>query len=87
MLAVSSGHLGIINTLLSVGADVNAKRSNGYTALMVAADNFDPAPVKLLIAAGADVNAKNKFGESALTLARKQGHTEVIAVLKRAGAR
>ena len=35
----------------------------------------------------ADVNAKNKDGASALSLAKKQGHKEIVELLKKAGAK
>jgi ankyrin repeat protein len=54
---------------------------------MAAADRHEPVIARVLIAAGADVNAKNNFGETALYLARKEENTEVVAVLKRAGAK
>jgi ankyrin repeat protein len=72
---------------LSAGADVNARMSNGYTALMIAAEKFEPEISRVLIAAGADVSARNNFGETALSLARKEGNDAVVAILKRAGAK
>ena len=87
MMAVNFGSVPMIKTLLAGGADVNFRIFNGYTALMVAAERYEPVVARVLIAAGADVNAKNKFGETALHLAMKQENTEVVAVLKRAGAK
>ena len=41
------------------GADVNAKKSDGITILMIASANDHTDVVKLLLDKGADVNAKN----------------------------
>jgi ankyrin repeat protein len=54
---------------------------------MVAAENSGPEIARTLIAAGADVGLRNRFNETALFLARKEQHTDVVAVLKRAGAK
>jgi ankyrin repeat protein len=43
--------------------------------------------VRLLLAAGAEVNTANKNGETALAYAFEFGHTEVVQLLKAAGAR
>ena len=39
-----------------------------------------------MIEKGADVNAKDKFGKTALMLASKNGHLEMIELLKANGA-
>lgn len=64
----------------------NAKNQNdwGMTALMLA-DNIEV--VKLLLAKGADVNAKNKSGRAALMYASEKGYTEIVKILKAAGAK
>jgi ankyrin repeat protein len=42
--------------------------------------------VKALLDAKADVNAKTSKGDTALRLASKNGHKEVVQILKGAGA-
>jgi ankyrin repeat protein len=39
ILASVAGHAGVVKQLIAAGADVNAKDSNGSTAMMVAAEN------------------------------------------------
>lgn len=71
------------------GADLEARDAEGRTLLMLAA-SVDSAPVELvqaLIARGADVNATSKKGQTALSLAALRGHTPVVDVLLKAGAR
>ena len=76
---------GVIEAIKS-GANVNAKKNDGETALMVAALNGHTVTVKALIQAGADVNAKNNKGETALMFAAKYEYTETVNTLIEAGA-
>jgi len=67
--------------LITAGADVNAKITGGYTALMLASQKGYLEIVKLLITAGADVNAKITGGYTALMLASQKGYLEIVKVL------
>jgi ankyrin repeat protein len=40
-----------------------------------------------LIEKGADINAKNKDGETPLDLALRQGHKEIVELLRKHGAK
>ena len=71
----------LIKIALGAGADINAKNSDGFTALMLAVhkehreNNFNQYKnfIRLLLGAGADVNIKHdKTGETALQLAHKK---------------
>ena len=60
--------LPIVSTLLDHGADIDAGKKDGWTALMAAISwrNFPKA--KLLIQRGADVTVRTKEGQTALDL-------------------
>jgi len=52
IMASKNGHQEIVQTLLEANADVNAKTSNGATALMLASQNHHREVVQLLNSAG-----------------------------------
>ena len=52
--AAKGGHLEVVRLLLEAGADKNADRPDGVTALMLAAYNEHLEVVRLLLDAGAD---------------------------------
>lgn len=57
----------MIEKLIKLGADVNAKDNEEYTALMLAVlNNSNPEIVKVLIRAGVDIFAKDSDGKTAL---------------------
>ncbi len=77
----------VVKLLLSKGADVNARNNAGGTALMLAVGRSDASDVvKLFLSAGADVNAKTNNGMTALKFAIKLGRSEVVELLRAAGA-
>ena len=88
----------ICSLLLEAGADVNARDGDkGKTVLMhnvgipsksdeLFKENCRKI-VKALLESGADVNAKDNHGNTALTIARKEGHKDIIQMLKEAGAK
>jgi ankyrin repeat protein len=89
--AAFSGNLQEIERLLAKGANVNAKRDNGMTALIGASIEGHEDVVKLLLARGAEVDAKVYFfgrnnGATACDLATQGGHEEIVKLLIRAGA-
>ncbi len=84
----AAGDINGVQSLISRGASVNAIADDGgYTSLMYAAWNGHTAIVKVLLAAGADVNVKNHLGVTALQLAESYNHTDIVDLLKKAGAK
>jgi uncharacterized protein len=74
-------HAETARVLLSHGADINARRADGGTPLIVAAGFNHLDTANALVQAGADVNLRDKAGRSALTLALHRGADDVGIVL------
>ena len=86
-LACGTGNSALIEKLIKAGADANAARWNGETALMIAAHSGSVDGVKLLIAQGAKVDAiESRKGQNALMWAAAEGHSDVVDALIRNGA-
>ncbi|KOO47156.1 ankyrin repeat-containing protein, partial [Chrysochromulina tobinii] len=80
--ASSYGREGCVRLLLEAKAiEVNAKNNYDQTALHYAAHDGYLAIAKRLLEGGADVTLRDKYGETAIDLARKQGKSEVVALL------
>ena len=76
-----------IEKLLKAGADPNAARWNGETALMLTAGAGLVDSVELLITKGARLEvAESRRGQTALMWAAAEEHTDVVKLLIRQGA-
>lgn len=83
------GDIEMVKFLISKGADVNAKNEDGYTPLMLVADDENGQPIynkvkiiELLLAKGAMLNQKNERDETAISMAEETGQTDVVKALK-----
>ncbi len=72
--------------LIAHGADVNIRRNDGSTALVVAMNRDRLDAVKYLLEHGADVNTQNKDGMTPLYYAAWRGRKELVDMLLRNGA-
>jgi pectate lyase len=88
--AAEKGHKEIVEHLIANGADVNAKRTGypqGDTPLHSAVRAGHKDIVGSLITKGADVNAEDKWGRTPLQVAKDKGHTEIVELLRKHGAK
>lgn len=83
MNAAHVNSLPIVTMLLEARANVNAKKSDGFTALMAVSSltDADLPLIKALITAGADVNAKTENGTTALIEAARYGNEATCKTL------
>ncbi|EWC44545.1 hypothetical protein DRE_06717 [Drechslerella stenobrocha 248] len=86
-VAGSEGREDIITLLIENGARVDAKEKDGWTPMMLAAQNGNCNIVDMLIKNGASVDAQGTDGETALWIASQQGHTAIVEKLLQADAR
>jgi ankyrin repeat protein len=81
----------VAEIFLAAGADVDeAARSGnteGYTCLMMAANNQRPDLVRFLLENGADPKLKAADSSTALGLAQENGDSETVQLLIKAGAK
>ncbi|GIY72668.1 transient receptor potential cation channel subfamily A member 1 homolog [Caerostris darwini] len=85
-LAVSKGHLEIVEILLKKGADVKTTFDNSSHPLHLAAISGNVDIVKCLLKHGAAVNCVNNFGETPLHKAAAYNASDVIDFLLKNGA-
>jgi|CXWL01.1.fsa_nt_gi beta-lactamase regulating signal transducer with metallopeptidase domain len=93
IMASANGDLDIVALLVNAGADVNGFVSGDETPLIRAAWNNEIAVARYLIENGADANlavdaptTRGVERRSPLIMARQRGHTQMIALLRAAGA-
>ena len=67
--------------------DVNARDSEGRTALMLATRHGQTKTVLALLAHGADPNVSDAKGFTPLRIANSAGNSSIIVALKKAGGR
>jgi ankyrin repeat protein len=81
-----TGDIGEMKRLLDQGADVNAPREHGLTALANAAIDGDIKMVEFLLTKNANVNVRDKDGTTPLCFACTKGHVEIVKALLAKGA-
>lgn len=77
----------VIDRFLSLGADVNARDSRGFTPLFDAARSGHLAIVQRLVDAGADIDAVSASGNTPLHAAQSLIETDMINYLVSRGAK
>jgi ankyrin repeat protein len=87
-LACFFGHPSVAETLISQGAEVNARsrNSNQNAPLHAAAAGRNRETVRILLEHGAEVNARQEGGWTALHAASQNGDAEMVRLLIAAGA-
>ncbi|HEX8884751.1 MAG TPA: ankyrin repeat domain-containing protein, partial [Noviherbaspirillum sp.] len=81
MLATVHGHVAMVEALLALGADVNARNGADKTALILAVDNRRLDAVEILLKAGAEVDAQSADGSIAVMLALARRDPVAASVL------
>ena len=76
-----------VRSLLGQKADVNARSSDGSTALLWLAHWDDAESADLLLKVGADANTANDFGMTPLSQACTNGSAEFVRLLLKSGAK
>ena len=76
----------VARLLVARGADVDARDGDGWTPLMVAAANGSDEVATLLLDSGADAEITNE-GSSPISVAERRGHTAVVDLLRKRGAK
>lgn len=84
--AAYGGCIGMMECLISQGAEINGTNYWGGTPLSSAAEGGRLEAAKMLIALGAKVNVQGDFGATPLSIAVSNGHASVVKLLIDNGA-
>ncbi len=84
--AAAAGDIEKIKSLISGGADVNAKDDKGNAPIHYAVLLANKDVIELLIDSGADVNLKDDQGHTALWWAKELKNNELVELLLKHGA-
>ncbi|MCZ6667553.1 MAG: ankyrin repeat domain-containing protein [Gammaproteobacteria bacterium] len=84
--AVSKQDSDAVRMLLTQGADIETRDSNGRTALLLATHHNAIEVARLLIDAGADVNAMDNITDSPYLYAGAEGRLEILRMTLEYGA-
>ncbi len=84
--AAANNDTAAISNLLSEKVNIDARDSEGRTALLVATHRNNVEAAKTLIEAGADVNAKDSIHDSAYLYAGARGHLDILKMTLAHGA-
>ncbi len=85
-IKAQTGDTELVDFLLSLGADINAKRKDGFTPLHVAAQAGKKDMAKLLIESGAVIYSTDNKGRTPLHIAAEAGLADMEALLLDNGA-
>jgi ankyrin repeat protein len=80
--AAAGRHFAVCELLIGNGADIDARQSGGYTALMEAALHGDRGLVELFIRRGASRDLRSDEGKTAADIAAEHGHDDVAGLLR-----
>jgi hypothetical protein len=87
IVAIKANQHQTVQTLLSKGADANAQKPDGTTALMAAVSFGHEATTRLLLEYGADMEARTVESETALGIAAAYGFDRIVRMLIASGAK
>lgn len=83
--AASIGDLDELQRLYAAGVDLNEGEYDKRTGIHLAASEGHLAAVQFFIDKNVDINPKDRWGGTPLADAKREGHTKVLALLKRHG--
>jgi ankyrin repeat protein len=88
MMAASNGANRVVQRLLELGVEINARDSRfGSTALTWAVGRNHVQTVETLLRAGADPNIGDNAGRTPLMLSATRGNVDIVNLLLQAGAK
>lgn len=80
--SADNGQVGIVQSLIDAGVDLNKSDSHGWTALMMASFRGHTKIVEALVKGGADSSIKIYGDTDATQLARNNGYDDIVEIIE-----